>query len=141
MKTTSFQFAGSGDSLNFVFSFGGENISSVDVTNNGRWDVSNQSSTYDFGVLDPWDTVSITQGGTDGINFEEFLISCDNGRSIDFVKLGNCSSLWIDKYDGDKYDDRNSDCYEETANHIKVGLLGNYLHRSGACTTVVESKA
>ena len=91
------------------------------MTKNGRWDTISKSAIYSFGTLAEWDTVTISQSGTSGMGFSKFYITCDNGKSIDFVKLYGCThGIWFDLYDSGAQ----RECYKETASQVKTGTFG-----------------
>ena len=113
-------------SVGHVHSSGYAVISSVDVTKNGRWDTISKSAIYSFGTLAEWDTVTISQSGTSGMGFSKFYITCDNGKSIDFVKLYGCThGIWFDPYDSGAQELHTANsCYKETASQVKTGTFG-----------------
>ena len=45
--------------------------------------------------MSEWESVTVTQKGRYAANFGKFVIICDNGKSVDFVKNGGCESLWF----------------------------------------------
>ena len=63
----------------------------------------------------------VTNLSTLNIGFSKFLITCDNGKSLDFVELYGCTYLWFDPYDSAAKD---TVCYEETVSEAKTGKFG-----------------
>ena len=103
--------------MEFVFSLNDEVVSKRSLSAKSRWNSRSNEQVFDFDIMaSDFDTVKVTQSGTDGINFEIFKIECGTGESLDFVKLGGCEgSLWFDRKNGPNTDN----CYHETATQVK----------------------
>ena len=121
-KTSSILSSGSQDTIRFVFSLDNREVYSVELPSSGRWDSPDLTFSHNFDTKSQWDTVLLNQQGIllDSINFDEFVITCNNGKFIDFVKLGGCSSLWFDSAGASNF----NECHSETASQTKIGTLG-----------------
>ena len=94
------------------------------LENTKRWelDFQGQSAFYDFGSQPIWDNIEIELLGDDAINFEKFIITCDNEKHINLVNKDVCESIWFDPFDPAN----SMPCYSETSSKIKTGVLGKY---------------
>lgn len=120
--------AKSKDSLKFTFKLNGDYVFEKQLNAKNRWNEANKSFQFKFQSRNEWDTVTVEQLGNDIIGFTEFKFTCDNGKSVDFVKSNDCStnSFWL----GEETDQTSSTyCYDKMS-QTKTGTLeiGNYYY-------------